>query len=138
MALVFADSAYFVALLNPRDQLHDIALSAARIIESDPQTGLLTTENVLVEVLTFLSTFGSASRERAANLVDTLRREPQTTVLAQTPQLFDSGLRLYRARLDKSYSMTDCISMTVCRSQRIQQVLTHDHDFEQEGFRILL
>jgi len=42
------------------------------------------------------------------------------------------------ARLDKSYSFVDCASMVICKERGIEEVLTADHDFEQEGFRILL
>ena len=52
--------------------------------------------------------------------------------------LFAAGLDLYGRRLDKQYSMVDCMSMVVCRERDIQDVFTSDHDFEQEGFRILL
>ncbi len=51
---------------------------------------------------------------------------------------FLEALELYESRLDKGYSLTDCISMNVCHKLGITQVLTHDHHFEQEGFSILL
>jgi uncharacterized protein len=52
--------------------------------------------------------------------------------------LFQSGLALYKARLDKGYSLTDCVSMTVMQQAKIQEALTHDKHFAQEGFTILL
>ena len=60
------------------------------------------------------------------------------TVVRQTPDLFDAGLALYRRRLDRGYSLTDCMSMIVCRERRIGDVPTHDRHVEQEGFAILL
>lgn len=60
------------------------------------------------------------------------------TIVHQTPDLFFSGVDLYRRRLDKGYSLTDCMSMVVCRELAIADVLTHDRQFEQEGFAILL
>jgi len=48
------------------------------------------------------------------------------------------GLELYESRLDKGYSLTDCISMNICRESNINEILPHDHHFEQEGFRVLL
>lgn len=44
---------------------------------------------------------------------------------------------LYHARLDKGYSLTDCISMCTMQNGRITEVLTDDVHFEQEGFRAL-
>ena len=52
--------------------------------------------------------------------------------------LFFEGLALYGSRLDKGYSLTDCISMNAMRERGITDVLTHDDHFTQEGFNILL
>jgi predicted nucleic acid-binding protein len=43
----------------------------------------------------------------------------------------------YERRPDKSYSLTDCISMVVMEEEGINEVLSNDHHFEQEGFTIL-
>ena len=59
-------------------------------------------------------------------------------VLPQTRQSLLRGLDLYKARSDKSYSLTDCISMVTMRERNITSVLTHDHHFAQEGFTVLL
>ncbi len=56
-------------------------------------------------------------------------------VVAQSSDTFRSGLALYRARPDKGYSLTDCISMATMRSEGIVDALTNDAHFEQEGFR---
>jgi hypothetical protein len=48
-----------------------------------------------------------------------------------------AGLDLYATRLDKGYSMTDCISMQAMRREGLTDVLTNDRHFEQEGFRAL-
>jgi uncharacterized protein len=62
---------------------------------------------------------------------------PTVRVIAQTSGTFQTGLTLYRARLDKGYSLTDCISMDAMRSEGIVDVLTSDVHFEQEGFRAI-
>ncbi|MDY6803818.1 MAG: hypothetical protein SXA11_08435 [Cyanobacteriota bacterium] len=59
-------------------------------------------------------------------------------VVYQSYDLFNAGLQLYEQRLDKGYSMVDCISMVVMRYRSLTEVLTHDQHFKQEGFTILL
>ena len=59
-------------------------------------------------------------------------------VIPQTPTSFASGFELYARRLDKEYSLTDCISMQTMRERGITEVLTHDHHFAQEGFIVLI
>lgn len=51
---------------------------------------------------------------------------------------FEEGLTLFETRLDKGYSMTDCMSMRIMRLFKVTEVLTHDRHFAQEGFVILL
>jgi predicted nucleic acid-binding protein len=66
-----------------------------------------------------------------------LFKEPDVCVVAQSRESFLAGLELYRQRPDKSYSLTDCISMQTMRHHGISNALTNDRHFEQEGFRAL-
>jgi predicted nucleic acid-binding protein len=135
---IFVDSAHYVALLNRRDQLRDRAVHAVLSLYAEPDISFVTTDSVLAEVLTHQSAFGPGAREAASVLIDELSADPRMTIVSQTPALFADGVALYRRRLDKSYSMVDCMSMVLCRERGIRDVLTADRDFEQEGFTILL
>lgn len=132
---VFADAAFYDALLSQRDQHREAAMFAAERTSNDR---VVTSEPVLVEVLAFMSKSGPAGRLFAAKFVDELIAAERTEIVPQTPELFAAGLDLYRLRPDKSYSLTDCMSMTICRDQRITHVLTRDRHFAQEGFVVLL
>ena len=66
-----------------------------------------------------------------------LIENPALLVIPQSRESFLAGLELYRARPDKGYSLTDCISMHTMRQHGITEVLTNDRHFEQEGFRVL-
>ena len=59
-------------------------------------------------------------------------------VQPQSRESFLAGLRLYEQRYDKGYSLVDCISMTTMRRHEISEVLTNDHHFTQEGFKVVL
>ena len=48
-----------------------------------------------------------------------------------------AGLELYEARLDKGYSLADCVSMNVMKAEGLTEILTNDEHFTQEGFRAL-
>jgi hypothetical protein len=54
------------------------------------------------------------------------------------PLAHPTHLTLYKARPDKGYSLTDCISMHAMRERGISDILTHDDHFRQEGFTVLL
>ena len=51
---------------------------------------------------------------------------------------FLNGLTLYEARRDKSYSLTDCISLNVMRARSIAHAVTTDSHLAQEGFSVLM
>ncbi|WP_271254285.1 type II toxin-antitoxin system VapC family toxin [Pseudanabaena sp. Chao 1811] len=134
--MIFADTFYWVALLSPRDAFHSQAIA---ITAKLGKTKIITTDEVLSEVLNFLSDGGVRLRERTVNTVRQLLSadSEKVMVLAQSHETFLGGLKLYEQRLDKGYSLTDCISMVTMKQMDISQILTHDHHFTQEGFTIL-
>jgi len=81
---------------------------------------------------------GPHLRRAAASLVRSVLVDPGVTVIHQSHESFLEGLALYERRLDKGYSLVDCISMNVMRRQRIRRALTNDRHFGQEGFTVLV
>ena len=63
---------------------------------------------------------------------------PNVKVIPQTRDSFARGLNRYENRLDKEYSMQDCISFNTMEDEGITTALTSDHHFEQEGFVVLM
>ena len=59
MRTVFADSGHWIALLHPRDQMHERAKAVAAGLES---AAIVTTQMVLAEVLNHLSREGGRLR----------------------------------------------------------------------------
>ena len=135
MSDVFVDAAYWIALLRSNDQWHGSALAAR---EQLGQVTLVTTDEVLTEVLTGLSRYGSELRTQAVGMVRDILDSPDVRVIRQTHDTFMEGLFRYERRSDKAYSLQDCISMNVMKAEGITEVLTSDHNFEQEGFVILM
>lgn len=135
MREVFADTAYWIALTNPLDQHHEAAVQASTSIG---RARLLTTDTVLIEYLNAFADRGRTLRQAAVAAVETIVANPSVRVLAQNRGTFRKGFTLYKARPDKGYSLTDCISMTVMKARRISGVLTTDRHFEQERFILLM
>ena len=65
--------------------------------------------------------------------MEEIQNSPNIIIVPQSTESFAKGLELYRNRLDKGYSLVDCISMNTMDEHVITQVLTSDHHFEQEG-----
>lgn len=131
MNRIFADAHYWVAILNEKDQCHAAAERISRTLRG---ATIVTTEETIAEVLAFFGERGRYLRGVAAEFVAEILCDPNIVVRPQSHRTFREGFALYRARPDKGYSLTDCISMLAMREESITAILTHDEHFAQEGF----
>lgn len=134
MKQIFADTFYWVALTNTRDDWHQKVLKVTATLNL---VQIITTDEVLTEVLNFLCTYGRPMRRRTTQFIKDIMSDSNIHVIQQTRESFLQGLVLYEQRLDKEYSLTDCISMQTMKQMGITEILTHDKHFTQEGFVIL-
>jgi predicted nucleic acid-binding protein len=132
MTPVFADAYYYLAFLIADDAAHGRAVRLSKTLAAPT----LTTTWVLTEVGDGLS--APKHRFGFVHLLRSLAKDLTCTILPPSKMLFDQGFELYARRLDKSWSLTDCISFVVMREHGITDALTGDHHFEQAGFNILL
>jgi len=132
MKAVFADTGFFLALINSRDAYH----RQAAILNATLEAPLVTTEWVLLELANALS--ASRSRLRFGQVLDSLRVAPNVEIVAADTATFDRGCRHYLDRPDKEWSLTDYISFIVMSERGLSDALTADHHFAQAGFRPLL
>lgn len=135
MKYIFADTFYFIALINPRDNWHQ---RVVKVSQSISKVQLVTSESILQEVLNFYAESGYFQRQRTVKLVKKIIDDSDILVIEQNHESFLLGLSLYENRLDKGYSLTDCISMKIMQNLEINEILTNDKHFSQEGFIILL
>lgn len=132
MIETFADTFYYLAVLNPRDAAHQAARTAHR-----GRTGrLITTQWVLTEVADALST--PANRIKFLTLLEQIEADPDVIIVPATDDWFRRSVDLYRRRPDKDWPLTDCISFVVMTEMGITEALTGDHHFKQAGFVPLL
>ena len=132
MRIVFADTFFFLAILNRADPTHERAVALSRQIRSVR----VTTDWVITELADGLA--GIEQRERFMDLYRHIELSPAIRVVPASRALLEEGIFLYGARPDKDWSLTDCISFVVMRDEGIIHALTGDHHFEQAGFKALL
>jgi predicted nucleic acid-binding protein len=131
-ARVFADSFYFIALINDQDRAHETALTLSDNLDAS----LIVTEWVLTEVADAFA--ATRVRTQAAKLIERLYSRSDVVIVPASSNLFRRGLELYLARRDKEWSLTDCISFVVMEDEGVSDALTGDKHFEQAGFNALL
>ena len=132
MKPVFADTFFYLAILNPEDAAH---LQAAELLRTRTAR-TITTAWVLTEVGDAMA--APMNRPLFLALLERLRSDPKVTIVPPTQELFDRGIHFYSRRRDQDWSLTDCISFVVMHDHKLTDVLTGDRHFEQAGFRGLL
>ena len=95
MRRIFADTLYWIAITHPKDQWHQAAERASRALSG---CHLVTTDDVLTEVLNAFCEAGQILRQDAVDLVRDLHADPTITVHPQSRQTFLSGLALFDAK----------------------------------------
>jgi predicted nucleic acid-binding protein len=132
MKETFADTFYFLALLNPRDQAHTKAQEIGQGLEGR----LVTSEYVLIEVGDAMSR--PQDRGRFLTLVETLAGDSDVEVVTSDSELLSQGIDFYRKRPDKDWPLTDYLSVVIMSRRGIRDALTGDEHFRQAGFNPLL
>jgi uncharacterized protein len=132
---VFVDTSYFVARFNRGDQYH----ARTRTIEKAIRTAcqFWTSDAVLLEVMASLSR--PPVRTFALRIWDQFHgADDRCRSIALSESSLGEGVNLFRTRMDKSWSLTDCLSFQVMRDHGLSDALTSDQHFVQAGFRALL
>ena len=132
MKTVFIDTSHLLALALNQDAHHEIALR----LQLSYEGRMVTTDYVLVEFADALC--GGKLRSLAIQGIEELLGDPLVDVVPANRQILASGMGLFRSRLDKGWSLTDCMSFVVMKERDIAEALTTDHHFEQAGFKALL
>ena len=114
--MIFVDTSFLLAVLNPRDTLYLCAQTWAALI-AEP---LLVTEYVVWEMVNSLSL--PVDRPKAHLAVQEIQTASDWEWVPASNPLFIAGMQLHRERGDKSWSLTDCISFQVMCSSAISAV----------------
>jgi uncharacterized protein len=132
---VLLDTSFILALENRKDPHHQRAKQLDRELL---QQGALSVLHwgVLLEIAD-----GYARLDRRAKglqLLEKFEQEQRYLVCPMDDSLLQQALALYRARADKNWGLTDCLSFELMRREHMTEALTADVHFRQAGFVALL
>lgn len=131
MSRVFADTSFFLALLNPNDSVHQVAVKTFSSIDQ-----AVTSDWVVAELGNGLSSVGN--RQLFVSLLRRLRSHSSVEIIAANRQDLDEAIELFAHRPDKEWSLVDCTSFVLMTRMNIGDSLTSDRHFRQAGFNALL
>lgn len=98
---------------------------------------LLITNYVLAEFIP-LSQSRGFKRDDSLNFLIDLCQLPRLELIWVDKDLHNQAMDLLANRLDKNYSLCDAVSFIIMRERRLNEALTTDKHFRQEGFIKLL
>ena len=133
--IVFLDTSYIVALMHAKDPHHERAKALDAGLLREKALSILHW-GVLLEIAD-----GFARADRRAKgyaLLERLETEDRYHISPITDDNLDEALALYRARADKEWGLTDCITFVVMKQEGVTEALTADVHFRQAGFKALL
>ena len=128
--MIFIDSSFFISLFFEEDRNHILALKTWGTITKETSTS----EDVLKETLTILS-----QRKGKRSCIDAYQKiQDEIILIPSDTQYFQTGLQLFLdPRLQKDISLTDCITVAVCKKLNIKNILTFDRHFLSFGVKML-
>ena len=129
MSGIFLDTGYLVALVNKRDNFHNIAVETSKKFHGP----FITTQLILVELANSLCL--PPQKPLAVNIIEKMQHDPLTTIVSLSSDRFEKALSLFKKRSDKAWGFIDCFSFIVMDGWGIKQALTFDEHFRQAGYR---
>jgi predicted nucleic acid-binding protein len=131
----FADTSFWIALSSKRDQYHSRAI-AWQVVVMRSASRIVTTEAMLWEWLNAMA--HATTRAISAEVYRRVHEDKRIEIVPFDPVLNGTAVDLYRSRIDKDWSLTDCLSVVVMERHRLTEALTSDHHFEQAGMKAVM
>jgi hypothetical protein len=132
---VLLDTSFVLALENKDDPHHERAKTLDRELLKEDAV-LLLHWGILLEIADGYARVGR--RARGVQLLAKFEGEQGYRLCPITETFLQEALYLYRARPDKDWGLTDCLSFALMKQEGVTEALTGDVHFRQAGFTPLL
>lgn len=134
MSSVFLDTSFFIALYNKDDEYHEKAVSILTDIKG---CRFVLTQAIILEIGNAFS--DSCFKKTGIKILRELETNSSKYEIVDYDQkIHRQAFQLFESRIDKDWSLTDCISFAAMKNLRLNQALTTDRHFIQAGFESLL
>jgi len=120
--LIFADSSYFIAISDRKDQWHERAIELSGKAHSE----IVVTDLILSESVTAVGARGGGKAGMA--LYEHI--SDNCDVVFVTKDTFDKAMHIF-LKYDGTLSVPDAASILVMKSRGIKNILSFDSDFDK-------
>jgi uncharacterized protein len=133
MTRYFLDTSFLVSLEIESDQNHQRAIKIWNEVTKAP-FHFVCTSYILDELVTYLNSRGF--HRKAVEAGENLLLSPNVDLVHIDESRFFEAWDLFCMYEDKRFSLTDCSSFVLMRSEGLNVALSFDADFEQAGFLV--
>lgn len=133
---VFIDTSAFIAFVLDTEPYHSIVADWFRKCFREG-VSMITTDYIIDELLTFLRCKKKVPMEIVLSFIVN-SYSSGINVFGVSETLFGEAIGLMTKYKDHYFSSTDCVSFSVMKEMKINNVLTLDNDFTIVGFNNLL
>ena len=120
--MIFADSSYFIAIADRRDQWHKRAVKISKKIDTE----LLVTNLVVAESVTAVGARGGGK----AGLAVYEYISDNCEVVFVTKDMLEDAMDIY-LKYDGTLSVADAVTVLVMKKRGIKEILSFDSDFDK-------
>jgi predicted nucleic acid-binding protein len=137
MADILVDSSGWGCLFDANQPCHALAANTYRSARLHGRR-LVTTGYILAELVALMTSPLRMPRSSIVAFVEGVKASPFVDIIHVDATMDADAGQLLRSRLDKEWSLVDCVSLVLMQRTGIKEALTTDHHFEQAGFVRLL
>ncbi len=124
--MVVVDTSALIALLEPRDQYHEAAVEALKLLLIEGAT-LVVPHSIITEFYdNLVSEYG---KRRAVQKVEKLEQSQVISIIFETVDELNLARELFMKYDDVDVSLTDCIVFAIMERRRLKRVFTFDSHF---------
>jgi uncharacterized protein len=132
--MIFVDTGAWLALADAHDRDHSAATEFQRRIAQGEIGKQVTTNYVLTETVTIVR--GRLGLDTAVRLSNALRSGSEVGLFWVEPVHHHEAIEIMASHVDKTWSVTDCVSFVMMRALGVRDAFTFDRDFAQAGFAV--
>ena len=128
--MIFLDTTILLSAADQSDKLHEDGSEVLTALAEERLSKAMTTDFVLDETLTLLRKRGARS-STISSLAENILSSPKLRIVYVDDRLSQDSLATFRKY--ERFSFTDAVSLTAMKKCRIQEIYSHDKDFDLKG-----
>ncbi len=128
---LFVDTGAWLAILDPRDKYHQVAVTFYQKALTRYPRLLLTN---LVAAETYISVLRNAGHHKALSFLDIIEQSPSVQCIWSDEEIETRARDILRRYNDQDFSYVDAASFALMQQRKLAEAFTFDHHFAIAGF----